>query len=105
MIIIIVQQKFKSRIEEALLETWDNLMKLPYLHLIVDTDNPYEAQFDLLDFLWGDPSGHVIVLYGPTPQRFKEDDRVTRNHVIDSPDNWWVKAKEIYESINGKIQP
>lgn len=104
MIIVVVDEKYKHKIEEALFDTWEDLEELPWLELIVDTDNPYKAQCDLLDLLWYDSTGHVIVLYGPKVQRFKEDSRIINNNVIDEP-NFWPKAKQIYESINGKILP
>lgn len=104
MIIIVVDEKYKHKIEEAMFDTWEDLEKLSWLELIVDEDDPYKTECDLLDLLWYDPTGHVIVLYGPKVQRFKEDSRVMNNNVIDEP-NFWPKAQQIYESINGKIQP
>lgn len=106
MIVIVVEDQYLPKIESALMSTKAEIEKMPYINLIVDGINPYKAEYDLLDFLWGSPTGHIIVLYGTMPQRFKEDYRVTKNNtIIDRPENWWVKAQQAYESINGPIQP
>lgn len=104
MIVLVVQTEYKNKVLEGILSTEEEASK--YMKVIEDIpENQHKADYDLLDFLWGDPSGHVIVLYGAAPQRFKQDYRVTKNNHIISKKDWWPEAQRIYESINGKIKP